>query len=349
VKRALATLALVCGCSPGTEVVVHISSVDLIPAQDFQKICINVNNPPSPSPIYQSQDLTVCAPNTKGDCFSLPISVTLTPGPSQPHAGVRVEVDAVGRDISCASQDAQQRAVTTDASVFHFVSGHSERLDFFLYKSCINQNCAVNDNACNSNGQCVPLSPTGATVADMAMPAADSSMASDLAIPANADLSPGTLLLGDTKIEGLQDFHPPGMAQATQYPSLPGGGTVRHLTFYLDNNDAATVLLGLYDDSGGHPSRLLAQGMVLNPATYSARWYTVDVPATAISGNTPYWLVGLVPLSDPGRGLNFRYARNTPPTENGEHDSRLDLTVLPATWSSGSLFPNTTISSYASE
>jgi formylglycine-generating enzyme required for sulfatase activity len=161
VKRAILVLGLTvaAGCSSGTEVVVTVDSSLMVP-RDLQTICITVTNPPATgSAIYQSQDLPVCSPTQTSDCFHFPISVTLTPGSKQASDTVRVEVLALPAMVSCKSPDAAASAVTSDASVFTFVKGESQRLDFFLYPSCLSKQCAMLNQACGDSGSCVGIQP----------------------------------------------------------------------------------------------------------------------------------------------------------------------------------------------
>jgi hypothetical protein len=158
VLAALATLAS--ACSPGTEVVITVDSDELVAPDNLQKLCITVKNPSlGTQPIYKSQDLAVCPPGKSTNCYAFPISLTLTPGDMDPTAPVRVEVDALPAGATCTDVDIAAKAVTRDASVFTFTKGKSERLDFFLYKSCLNQSCAERDQACGPDGSCAPLAP----------------------------------------------------------------------------------------------------------------------------------------------------------------------------------------------
>ncbi len=153
-------LGLLAGCSPGTEVVVTINSDELVAPTDLQKLCITVTNPAvGPTPVYKSQDLAVCPPGRDSNCFGFPISVTLTPGSERPEDTVRVEVLALPAGTSCSAPDAMTKAVTSDASVFTFVKGESQKLDFFLYRSCLDKQCARTDQACDANGSCVDVKP----------------------------------------------------------------------------------------------------------------------------------------------------------------------------------------------
>ncbi len=151
-------LSVLAACAPGTEVVVRIDSAGLVAPGDFQTLCITVTNPSlSTEARYRSQDLPVCPPGKSSNCFAFPISVTLTPGAVQPNETVRVQVDALPAGATCEHDLAM--AVTSDASIFTFTPGQSQKLDFFLYGSCLNKHCSQTDQACNASGACADLAP----------------------------------------------------------------------------------------------------------------------------------------------------------------------------------------------
>jgi hypothetical protein len=145
--RALAVL-LAAGCGSVTEVRVSVDNAGL---SGVQTLRISVTNPEvSPSPIYDSQPLPVCR-GGGGKCYDFPVSVTLVPGSRD--ARVRVEVDALG---------AGDAPLESQASVFTFVAGIRQKLDFFLYDKCAGQMCADGDLGCGADGRCLVVNPTGA-------------------------------------------------------------------------------------------------------------------------------------------------------------------------------------------
>ncbi|MEO6953390.1 MAG: choice-of-anchor D domain-containing protein, partial [Polyangia bacterium] len=154
--RALATLALLLtACSPGTEVLVRVSATDLAVPADLQRLRISVTNPNATDPtriVYDSGLLTLCGEGVTAKCFSLPVTVDITPGSTNLATSVRVEVDAFA---------AASTPVVSEASVFQFVRGQSQRLDFDLVRACLGTGCASQDLACGSMGACALVSPNG--------------------------------------------------------------------------------------------------------------------------------------------------------------------------------------------
>jgi hypothetical protein len=152
VIRALVLLCAV-GCSSATDVIVSVSANGVNVPVDLDTLRFVVTNPDSdPSganPVYKSQDLPLCGSGVSKSCYPLPLSLTLYPGSKQPDAPIRVELDAL----------LSGQAVIRDASVFSFLHGQSQRLDFFLSKSCLMTMCAATDLSCDRLGKCVPQEP----------------------------------------------------------------------------------------------------------------------------------------------------------------------------------------------
>lgn len=336
------------GCSPGTEVVVRISSSELIAPDDFQKLCINVTNPPGTKSIYESQDLVVCPPGASANCFPLPISVDLTPGPMRPNDPVRVEVYALGRDQTCSRSADRAQAITADASVFTFINGQSQTLDFFLYRSCLNVDCSVTDQTCDRDGGCVLLEPSGSRAPDLS---SQDLAPQDLALQdlASSGGDAGAVIFGDTDVLAYQDNHNKGTANAAPY-SASRDGTVRSISFYIEDLDVATLQVGIYDDVSGHPGRLLTQGTLDHLTPFYAAWYSTAAPPIAVKSGTTYWIAVLAPVDGAADAtFNIRYINDGTIPGITEHSQQMDLTALPASWSTGMTYGNTTVSSYASE
>jgi hypothetical protein len=154
VRHALVALALAfalaaAGCGAVTEVHVSVENRDLAGVQTLR---LTVSNPElSLVPIYDSQPLPMCQAGGTGACYRFPVSLTLVPGAAD--ARVRVEVDAL------TTGDAP---LTSQASLFKFVSGVRQQLRFILYGTCGGQLCAGSDLGCNAAGQCEEVDPTGA-------------------------------------------------------------------------------------------------------------------------------------------------------------------------------------------
>jgi hypothetical protein len=155
--------------------------------------------------------------------------------------------------------------------------------------------------------------------------------------PSNAAQSP---IIGDSRIEPNLDSNSAGMAEAFVY-SASSSGTVTQLSVYLDaRSTASRVILGLYTNGNGHPGRLLAQGTTDHPTR--GVWNSVAIPATNLSAGTKYWIAILAPS---GAGtIRFR-DRST--GGNNETSAQANLTTLPSTWSTGTVWFNSPASVFA--
>jgi hypothetical protein len=145
------------------------------------------------------------------------------------------------------------------------------------------------------------------------------------------------MLLGDLNVESTLDSNAAGRAQAFQ-TTAGAGGLLGSLNLYIDaTSTASQVAIGVYSDSGGHPSVLLSQA-TFAPAAGS--WNTVTVPPALVVAGTPYWIAVL------GLGSGRLYFRDTINgcTSEGSNSSTLD--ALPATWSTGDLWTACALSAY---
>jgi hypothetical protein len=101
------------------------------------------------------------------------------------------------------------------------------------------------------------------------------------------------------------------------------------------------MVAGLYNDKGGTPGTLLAQGQLTHPA---AGWNTVTIPAVNVSGGSVYWIAVLGPA---GSGtLAFRDSGSN--AVRSEESSQTNLTALPTTWTTGKVWASSPVSAYAS-
>jgi hypothetical protein len=145
------------------------------------------------------------------------------------------------------------------------------------------------------------------------------------------------VLLGDTRVESSLDQNPSGTAEAFPVQAV-ATGQVNSLAVYLDrSNAAATVWVGMYTSSNGHPHALLSQGMISNPLP--GQWNSVTLPAVQVTGRTTYWLAVL--------GVNgtiqFRDRTGNCSSDVG---GQTDLGSLPATWTTGSRWSTCTVSMF---
>lgn len=147
----LLALALI-GCSGSrTEVVAVISSLDLSIGRDLDQVHVRVTDAAAgaQSVRFDSADVPLCKGSQVGNCYSLPLVLTLIPGPSHPTDTVRVQVDAsLGTSV-----------VTSDAALFTFVPEQSAKLDFVLHSKCLATQCAQSDTSCDLNGLCNAVVP----------------------------------------------------------------------------------------------------------------------------------------------------------------------------------------------
>lgn len=146
-------------------------------------------------------------------------------------------------------------------------------------------------------------------------------------------------LLGDTRVENLSDRSPSGVARAFPVQAV-ATGQVSSLSVYLDRwNRASTVRVGVYADSNGHPQALLSSGVISNPA--AGQWNSVAMPPMQVTAGTTYWLALLG-----GNGtLRFRDRNGTCQSEVG---LQTNLSLLPATWATGSSWPTCIVSMFES-
>ena len=131
--------------------------------------------------------------------------------------------------------------------------------------------------------------------------------------------------------------------------SVPGLRAVRrnnrhaqHLRREEDEGEDSRC--GRLPDNGGHPGTLLASGSLVSPT--AGAWNDVSItPSTAIAAGQSYWIAllgtgGVLNLQDECCG-----AQGSQPSETSSSTS---LSSLPATWSTGTVFPHDgPVSAYA--
>lgn len=147
------------------------------------------------------------------------------------------------------------------------------------------------------------------------------------------------VLIGDQNVESMLDSNAAGRAQAFQALANTSG-VVSSLTLYVDpTSTASQIAIGLYSDSGGHPSSLLTQASFTPQA---GTWNTVSVPATAVVAGAQYWIAVL------GLGSGRPYFRDTPSPCTSEGSTSSTLTTLPTVWSTGGIWAACALSAYGS-
>ena len=170
--------------------------------------------------------------------------------------------------------------------------------------------------------------------------------APDTAGPTDAASDAGALpqpLLGDAQSGGapsstLDDGH----ARAFRFLAS-ASGSVSRLAIQIDpSNQAATIMLGLYDDYYVHPGHLLATADV--DAT-SPGWRTVSVSETRVTQGEPYWIAVL--SKTPGQPVTF-VGNAAKGAADAEDTSEGRLATLPTIWPSGVEMDQSPICAYAS-
>src|SRR4051812_22281883 len=136
------------------------------------------------------------------------------------------------------------------------------------------------------------------------------------------------VLIGSSTIAPSIDMNVSGQAEAFQFTAATSG-SVSALVVYVDSNSASTTIVaGLYSNVSGHPGTLIAQGSLGNPA--AGGWNSVNIPATAITAGTSYWIA----ILGTGGIMAFR-DQCCPGGTLAENSAQTTLTSLPATWTSG--------------
>jgi outer membrane protein assembly factor BamB len=148
------------------------------------------------------------------------------------------------------------------------------------------------------------------------------------------------VLLGDQTVESLHDSNSLGQAEAFQV-TASASGTVSTLSIYVDASSTATTMFaGIYAESSGHPGALIAQGS--SSQLTAGAWNTIPIPGAIVSAGTPYWIAILGTQSGT---LSFR---DTTGGCLSETSGQTNLTALPSTWVTGTVYPTCPLSGYGS-
>jgi outer membrane protein assembly factor BamB len=149
------------------------------------------------------------------------------------------------------------------------------------------------------------------------------------------------VIVGSTTVQPQVDSNPAGTAEAFK-TTASAAGTITSLSIYVDASSTATKLVaGLYADSSGRPGALLTQG-TLNTPTAGA-WNTVTLPGVNVTAGASYWIAILGPVSS--GSLKFR-DRTT--GTRAETSAQTNLSALPASWSTGSVYGDSPLAAYGS-
>src|SRR5262249_34336971 len=132
------------------------------------------------------------------------------------------------------------------------------------------------------------------------------------------------VLLGDQKVEASADTNGNGVTQAFGYTAV-ASGTPTDVQVYVGSNTASGLQVGIYSDSPGTPSRLLASGTLSAPTAHPWNDVRLGGSPPAITSGIKYWISlggtgssGLLNFRDVTSGGTASYAANG----------------LPSTWSS---------------
>ena len=163
--------------------------------------------------------------------------------------------------------------------------------------------------------------------------------------PGAAPPPPPPVLLGDQAVESVVDSNTSGSAEA--FPAnASAAGTVGKLSLYLDSTSTATTLIvGLYGDSGGgHPGALIAQGN--SSQLQAGAWNSIAIPGAIVAAGTRYWIAILSPQNASGT-LRFRDGPGAAGCTS-ETSAQTNLTALPLTWVTGTVWASCPLSAYGS-
>jgi hypothetical protein len=100
------------------------------------------------------------------------------------------------------------------------------------------------------------------------------------------------------------------------------------------------VVVGVYDDTGGHPGNLLGRATISAP---HAGWNTVTVPTILLTAGRRYWIALLSPA---GAGTVAFADRAGKPAGPSETSKRTDLTDLPTAWVTGATYQDAPLSAF---
>jgi cysteine-rich repeat protein len=155
----LAALSSVACRAERTEVVVVVSTDELAVPTDLDALRLTVTDRALTGATATRFDdmVPLCAAEARSGCYALPLTLTIIPGDRRPGDPVTVDVEALHGGTQ----------LLRDEATFTFHTGDSMRLDFFLYRVCVNSDCAANGTACNAAGTCEPLMPTSSPALDM--------------------------------------------------------------------------------------------------------------------------------------------------------------------------------------
>jgi glucose/arabinose dehydrogenase len=148
----------------------------------------------------------------------------------------------------------------------------------------------------------------------------------------------GTNVVGQTGSDAT-----PGHAEVYRTTASANARVTSIALRLAPNNTATAVALGLYADSGGQPTTLLASGRLNNPQAGAWNEITINNGPTLTSG-TPYWIGLLLPSDATGVLRWHDRAGGSGGPERGSASST--LSTFPATWATGATWSDGPLSAY---
>lgn len=143
-----------------------------------------------------------------------------------------------------------------------------------------------------------------------------------------------SVVVGDGAIETTNDPSDVGTVEANRFVATTSA-KVTTLSIYLDaTNQATSIALGIYTDSGGVPGALLAQGSLAT--VQGGAWNSVPIGSTDISVGTAYWLARLSLAGGP------LITRVDPAARDPDRTDTRTVDAMPADFSPGGSWPHRT-------
>ncbi len=123
-------------------------------------------------------------------------------------------------------------------------------------------------------------------------------------------------------------MHTPGVAVIGRYVAA-SDGTVGHLAAYINGGITMELMLGLYDDQGGAPNKLLTSATTTS--FQLASWVTVATSPVQVTQGTTYWIAVLSPVTT-AFGPYITENQSSLPCADFQHSMSTSLTALPDPW-----------------
>jgi hypothetical protein len=146
--------------------------------------------------------------------------------------------------------------------------------------------------------------------------------------------------LGDQTVEAHQDNNTSGSGEAFQYTATTSGSASRAYVFLDGANTASLVTIGVYTDNNNNPGTLLGQANITSPQANA--WNSVALSGVNITAGSKYWIAILAPTT----GTGSVYFRDVATGGLTKVSTQVNLSSLPATWTTGSTWSNAPMSAY---